>query len=109
MQRGSPALSLTSPAERSWSERESTLLGGAAAPLAARAQQAGEVLRVGKVFQVNEKDRAWDDSKLTPQPNGVALQPIKLTGAREKVAKKAYIRAPKYPQLACRVESDTRP
>ena len=31
---------------------------------------------------------------LTPQPNGVALQPIKLTGARERVAKKTYIRAP---------------
>ena len=49
---------------------------------------------------VNEKDRAWVDSKTTPQPNGVALQPIKLTGAREKVAKKTYIRAPKYPQPA---------
>ena len=47
-----------------------------------------------------EKDRAWVDSKLTAQPNGVALQPIKLTGAREKVAKKTYIRAPKYPQPA---------
>jgi hypothetical protein len=51
-------------------------------------------------FLVNEKDRAWVDSKLTPQPNGVALQPIKLTGAREKVAKKTYIRAVKYPQPA---------
>ena len=40
------------------------------------------------------------NSKLTPQPNGVALQPIKLTGAREKVAKKTYIRAAKYPQPA---------
>mgnify|MGYP003342979835 CR=1 FL=1 len=29
-----------------------------------------------------------------------ATQPIKLTGAREKVAKKTYIRAPKYPQAA---------
>ena len=30
----------------------------------------------------------------------MALQPIKLTGAREKIAKKTYIRAPKYPQPA---------
>ena len=37
---------------------------------------------------------------MTDQPNGVAFQPIKLTGAREKVAKKTYIRAPKYPQAA---------
>ena len=49
-------------------------------------------------FHVNEKDRAWVDSKTTAQPNGVSLQPIKLTGARDKVAKKTYIRAPKYPQ-----------
>jgi len=47
---------------------------------------------------ISEKDRAWVDSKTTPQPNGVALQPIKLTGARERVAKKAYIRAATYPQ-----------
>ncbi len=53
-----------------------------------------------KAFGVNEKDQAWVDSKLTDQPNGVATQPIKLTGAREKVAKKAYIRASKYPQAA---------
>ena len=53
-----------------------------------------------EAFHVNEKDRAWVDSKTTPQPNGVALQPIKLTGAREKVAKKTYIRAAAYPQPA---------
>jgi pimeloyl-ACP methyl ester carboxylesterase len=63
----------------------------------------GEVSRPApkaETFHVNEKDRAWVDSKLTPQPVGVALQPIKLTGAREKVAKKTYIRAPAYAQPA---------
>jgi pimeloyl-ACP methyl ester carboxylesterase len=66
------------------------------------AVERGEPSRAGpkaEVFQVNEKDRAWVDSKLTPQPS-VALQPIKLTGAREKVAKKTYVRAAKYPQPA---------
>jgi pimeloyl-ACP methyl ester carboxylesterase len=53
-----------------------------------------------QVFAVNEADRAWIDSKLTPQPNGVLLQPIKLTGAIEKVAKKTFIRAPKFAQPA---------
>ena len=51
-------------------------------------------------FSVNAKDRAWVNSKTTPQPNGVAVQPIKLTGAREKIAKKTYIRASAYPQPA---------
>jgi pimeloyl-ACP methyl ester carboxylesterase len=51
-----------------------------------------------QTFHVNEKDRAWVDAKLTAQPVGVALQPIKLTGAREKVPTKIYIRAPLYPQ-----------
>ncbi|HEY0566796.1 MAG TPA: alpha/beta hydrolase family protein [Xanthobacteraceae bacterium] len=53
-----------------------------------------------EAFHVNEKDRAWVDSKLTPQPVGVAMQPIKLTGAREKIAKKTYIRAPIFAQPA---------
>ena len=37
-------------------------------------------------------DIAWVDSKMTHQPLGVALQPIKLTGARDRVEKRAYIR-----------------
>ncbi|HEY7242879.1 MAG TPA: alpha/beta hydrolase family protein [Xanthobacteraceae bacterium] len=53
-----------------------------------------------EVFQVNENDRAWVNSKLTPQPVGVSLQPISLAGARDKVGKKTYIRAPIYPQPA---------
>jgi pimeloyl-ACP methyl ester carboxylesterase len=51
-------------------------------------------------FQVNEKDRAWVNSKLTPQPLGPSFTPIKYTGARDKVAKKTYIRAVNYPQPA---------
>jgi pimeloyl-ACP methyl ester carboxylesterase len=65
------------------------------------AMEKGELTRPAPkatVFHVNEKDRVWVDSKTTPQPNAVALQPIKLTGAREKVAKKTYIRAAVYEQ-----------
>jgi pimeloyl-ACP methyl ester carboxylesterase len=46
---------------------------------------------------VNEKDRDYVDSKLTPQPVGTYAQAITLSGARERVAKKTYIRATKYP------------
>src|SRR4051812_7529471 len=53
-----------------------------------------------EAFSVNQKDRVWVDSKTTPQPNGVAVQPIRLTGARDKIAKKTYIRAAAYPQPA---------
>ena len=51
-----------------------------------------------KTYSINEKHYAWIDSKLTPQPNGVALQPIKLSGKLDGIAKKTYVRAPKYPQ-----------
>jgi hypothetical protein len=34
---------------------------------------------------VNEKDRAWVDAKCTPQPIHCFLQPITLTGARERI------------------------
>jgi pimeloyl-ACP methyl ester carboxylesterase len=67
------------------------------------AQAKGEISRPvppAVAFQVNEKDRAWVDSKLTPQPLGPSLTTIKFTGARDKVAKKTYIRAVNYPQPA---------
>jgi pimeloyl-ACP methyl ester carboxylesterase len=49
------------------------------------------------VWNVNEKDRAWFNEKSTAQPVGVAFTPIRLTGARDRMAKKAYVRALGYP------------
>jgi hypothetical protein len=50
-----------------------------------------------EVFLVNENDRPLVDSKATPQPTSTFVQPIRLSGARDKVAKKTYIRATRYP------------
>ena len=52
--------------------------------------------KLGPVW-VNEKDSAYVSSKLTPHPVGTYLQPIALSGARDKVAKKTYIRATRFP------------
>jgi pimeloyl-ACP methyl ester carboxylesterase len=49
------------------------------------------------VFQVNEKDRAWVDGQCTPHPIAALTQPIRLTGARDAIAKKTFIRATGYP------------
>lgn len=38
------------------------------------------------------EDVAWVDAKMTTQPLGVALQPVTMTGARDRVKKKTYIR-----------------
>jgi hypothetical protein len=46
------------------------------------------------------KDAAWFVSKMTPHPISTWLQPVKLSGARERVAKKTYIRLPKFPMAA---------
>ena len=47
-------------------------------------------------FGVTGDDLDWVDDLLTPQPIGVSLQPIKMTGARDRVAKKTYILAADY-------------
>ena len=62
--------------------------------------EAGRAPPPAKLFSSSEQDYAWIDAKLTAQPNGPALQPIRLTGKRETIAKKTYIRAPRYPQPA---------
>jgi pimeloyl-ACP methyl ester carboxylesterase len=49
---------------------------------------------------VAERDQSFVASKLTPQPIATYLQPIKLAGALEKVAKKTYVRVSKFPQPA---------
>jgi pimeloyl-ACP methyl ester carboxylesterase len=48
-------------------------------------------------FRVNEADSAWVDAQCTPQPIRCFLQPVTLTGARERIANKAFIRASAYP------------
>ena len=51
-------------------------------------------------FSVNEKDYAWLESKMTPHPIGTATQPIHLTGKLQTIAKKTFIRVPRYSQPA---------
>jgi pimeloyl-ACP methyl ester carboxylesterase len=52
--------------------------------------------RPAEFFGVNEADRAWVDSLCTPQPIGTFTYKIPLTGARETIARKTYIRAKSY-------------
>ena len=49
------------------------------------------------VFGVNERDRAGLDAQCTPNPINCFLDPVTLTGARARVATKAYVRATGYP------------
>lgn len=57
-------------------------------------------VRDAAAFKVNEKDRAWVDSLATPQPIGTMAEKIKLSGARERIPKKTYIRASGYPNVS---------
>jgi pimeloyl-ACP methyl ester carboxylesterase len=49
------------------------------------------------VFKVNEKDRAWVDAMCTPHPIATLTDKISLTGARDRVGKRSYVRAKGYP------------
>jgi len=53
--------------------------------------------RSAALFMVNEHDAAWVDAQCTPHPIKTMLQPVTLTGARERIAKRSYIRAATYP------------
>ena len=49
-------------------------------------------------FKVNDKDMAWVNAKLTPQPAKCFTEPLRVTGAYQSIAKKTYVRAPSFPQ-----------
>lgn len=78
--------------------------------------EAGRPAPDASVFEILDPTRrAWVQSKMTPQPTGVSTRPIALTSARERIAKKTYIRAPRYPQVAfdaalarCKADSSWR-
>jgi len=53
--------------------------------------------RSAAMFNVNENDRAWVDAQCTPQPIQCMLRKLSLSGARERIARKSYIRAANYP------------
>ena len=53
--------------------------------------------RPAAAFLVNEKDQAWVDSLTGPQPIGTMTEKLTITGARERIGKKSYIRAGAYP------------
>lgn len=53
--------------------------------------------RPAAAFHVNAADCGWVDRLCGPHPIGTFLQPLKLTGARERVSRRAYIRAANYP------------
>lgn len=55
-------------------------------------------------FAVNEADRAWVDSKMTPQSTACFTEKIKLTGAYQRIAKKAFIGARKFTGFATTLE-----
>jgi pimeloyl-ACP methyl ester carboxylesterase len=47
-------------------------------------------------FQVNEHDQAWVDRMCTPQPVSTFTDKITITNARDRIAKKTYVRAVNY-------------
>ncbi len=55
-------------------------------------------------FSVNEADRAWVDSKMTPQSSACFTEKLKVTGAYQTIARKAYIRARNFPGFAATLE-----
>ena len=52
--------------------------------------------RSAALFKVNEPDRVWVDAQCTPQPIQTFVQRLALTGARDRIGKKTYIRAAAY-------------
>ncbi len=48
-------------------------------------------------FGVNAGDQAWVDSLLTDHPLACFTEPLRLTGKRETIARRHYIRAETYP------------
>jgi pimeloyl-ACP methyl ester carboxylesterase len=57
----------------------------------------GVPARSAAAFLVNEKDQAWVDAMCVPQPVGCFTEAMKISGARDRIGKKSYIRAAAYP------------
>lgn len=61
---------------------------------AVKNKEPGRPVPNAKAFGIlDPEQRDWVQRQMTPQPTGVAMERIVLTGARERVPRKAYIRA----------------
>ncbi len=68
--------------------------GGAGDPMVQEGEATGLVSPIpAAVFGVNSADAAMVDELCTKQPYGTLTQGLRLTGARERIAKKAYVLA----------------
>ncbi len=77
-----------------------TVPGAEGGPMEEEGEATGFVSPIpAEVFGVNEQDRAWVNAQCTPQSYRTFTEKARLTGARERIAKKAYVLATGYPQL----------
>ena len=90
-------------------DREATLAA------VARGELTRPIPRPERFELTDPADIAWALAKMTPQPIGVAMQKMRLTGARDRVAKKTYVRALKHPSAnfdralaACKADGSWR-
>ena len=75
------------------------LTGPAVREAVLAALQRGDIVipaRPAEAFGVNPADRAWVDRLCVGQPIGTFTDKIALTGARDRIARKSYIRAKSY-------------
>jgi len=75
------------------------LTGAAVQEAIHAAMQRGDIAippRSAEAFGVNAADRAWVDRSCVGQPIGTFTDKIVLTGARDRIPRKAYIRAKSY-------------
>jgi len=80
-------------------EAAQDLTSSAVVEMARVAMQRGEITmppRPAEAFGVNAADRAWVDRLCVGQPIGTFTQKLVLTGARDRIARKSYIRAASY-------------
>jgi pimeloyl-ACP methyl ester carboxylesterase len=80
-------------------EATQDLTSAAVVEIARAAMERGETTmppRPAEAFGVNAADRAWVDRLCVGQPIGTFTQKLTLTGARDRIPRKGYIRAASY-------------
>ena len=78
-----------------------TVAGREGGPMVEEGESTGFVSPIpAEVFAVNAADRAWVDAQCTRQPYATLTEKAKMTGARDRIPRKAYVLATGYSGLA---------